>query len=215
MAPIIVDTKQKRKQILEAAIKIIAEKGIENSRIEDIAREAGIGKGTVYAYFPSKEALHQACLEYILYCFMENHSAADLTDGTVLEGLRSLFDFLKKVHTLSYPREYYLTLMELWMIFMKKGPSASGVDFRPLYNDEKKHVVELFKRGIREGVFREVDPEAASMLVMGIFDLFVFEWILGAVDMDDTTLMDTSIDIIMNGLLAGGSEKTKFNWRQK
>ena len=48
----------KEKQILAAARRIFAASGYYQARVEDIAREAGIGKGTVYEYFTSKEELY-------------------------------------------------------------------------------------------------------------------------------------------------------------
>jgi AcrR family transcriptional regulator len=43
-----------RKAILDAAVKLFAEKGFDQTSIEDIATEAGIGKTTIYGYFPNK-----------------------------------------------------------------------------------------------------------------------------------------------------------------
>lgn len=54
---------EKRRHILEAASDICAKKGFQGVTIEEIARLAGVGKGTVYEYFPSKEALFHELLE--------------------------------------------------------------------------------------------------------------------------------------------------------
>jgi AcrR family transcriptional regulator len=52
--------------ILEASVKVFADDGYESARIEDIAREAGIGKGTLYGYFSSKEELFRECIRYYI-----------------------------------------------------------------------------------------------------------------------------------------------------
>src|ERR1043166_5989936 len=49
-----------RRELLAAGRKLFAEKGIYDSRIEDLSREAGIGKGTLYLYFENKERLIEA-----------------------------------------------------------------------------------------------------------------------------------------------------------
>jgi AcrR family transcriptional regulator len=53
----------KRKAILEAAIKLFSRKGYEQTSIEELAREAGIGKGTVYSYFQTKKEIVRAFCE--------------------------------------------------------------------------------------------------------------------------------------------------------
>ncbi|MEM9216834.1 MAG: TetR/AcrR family transcriptional regulator [Cyanobacteria bacterium P01_F01_bin.150] len=55
--PKIVDKAAKRQEILEAAIAVFAKKGYHAAKMTDIASEAGMGKGTLYEYFPTKEAL--------------------------------------------------------------------------------------------------------------------------------------------------------------
>ncbi|HOX27865.1 MAG TPA: TetR/AcrR family transcriptional regulator [bacterium] len=50
-------TAKRRKQIFEAAVKVMADKGFHDSTIKEIAREAGLGKGTIYQYIRKKEDL--------------------------------------------------------------------------------------------------------------------------------------------------------------
>jgi AcrR family transcriptional regulator len=53
----------KKEKILDAAFMVYREAGFVNVRMEDIAKRAGVGKGTMYQYFPSKEALLEATVE--------------------------------------------------------------------------------------------------------------------------------------------------------
>ena len=55
--PKIVDKAAKRQEILEAAIAVFVEKGYHSAKMADIAVAAGMGKGTLYEYFPTKESL--------------------------------------------------------------------------------------------------------------------------------------------------------------
>jgi AcrR family transcriptional regulator len=50
-------------EILEAALKVFAEKGFAAARLEEIAQRAGVAKGTIYLYFPSKEAVFTALVK--------------------------------------------------------------------------------------------------------------------------------------------------------
>ncbi|WP_181409820.1 TetR/AcrR family transcriptional regulator [Martelella alba] len=57
---------ERRRIILDAALTVFAEKGFANARIEDIARLAGIGKGTVYLYFSDKQALFMGLISAMM-----------------------------------------------------------------------------------------------------------------------------------------------------
>ena len=64
--PKIIDKKEKRGRILDAAIRIFAQRGVKNTKIVDIAEAAGIGKGTVYEYFQSKDEIISASFRYFM-----------------------------------------------------------------------------------------------------------------------------------------------------
>lgn len=60
-----IDESDKRGRILNAALGLFVRHGIRRTSIDDVAREAGIAKGTVYLYFDSKDALFDAVAERI------------------------------------------------------------------------------------------------------------------------------------------------------
>lgn len=61
----------KRELILQAALKVFSDFGFHNAKIEEIAQEAGVGKGTVYEYFTSKKQLYQEMLKDRIEVFNE------------------------------------------------------------------------------------------------------------------------------------------------
>ena len=63
MSPKLVDKEEKKKAVLAAARTVFAKKGLASAKIEDVALEAGIGKGTVYEYFKSKDDIFFALFE--------------------------------------------------------------------------------------------------------------------------------------------------------
>ena len=72
MSPKIVDKEQKRRLIVEASLRVFASNGYEATRTIDIAKEAGIGKGTIYEYFRSKDEIVEAIFEYLFFNY-EQH----------------------------------------------------------------------------------------------------------------------------------------------
>jgi len=79
-----------RKAILDAAIKLFSRNGYENTRVEDLAQEAGIGKGTIYGYFKTKSEIFLAfCEDEIEHVFaVENNKSSD---SPLAQKLQKLF----------------------------------------------------------------------------------------------------------------------------
>jgi len=82
-------------EIIDSAMSLWAEKGFAATRLDDIAAEAGIAKGTIYRYFESKEALFEKAVETRLVATMNSISAHGAKfDGTTEELLRQLFEVM-------------------------------------------------------------------------------------------------------------------------
>src|SRR3954470_17850474 len=73
--------KERPAQIVEAALEAFGERGLAGARLEDIARRAGVAKGTIYSYFPNKEALFQAVIRRTVVLKIES-GERDFESGT-------------------------------------------------------------------------------------------------------------------------------------
>ena len=68
--PIVVDKEKKKREIIDAAIRVFSRQGYRRTKINDIAGEAGVGKGTVYEYFKSKEDLFLHMSEHLFELYI-------------------------------------------------------------------------------------------------------------------------------------------------
>ena len=66
MCPKVIDKKAKRQEILKAAMTVFARKGVAGTKMTDVAESAGIGKGTIYEYFKSKEEIFSEAFQHFL-----------------------------------------------------------------------------------------------------------------------------------------------------
>jgi AcrR family transcriptional regulator len=83
--------RQTRRAIMDAAIKLFSAKGFEHTSVDELAREAGVGKGTIYGYFKTKSEIFLAfCEEEIEYAFADLAGKRD-PDAPLLEQLHTLF----------------------------------------------------------------------------------------------------------------------------
>src|SRR3954452_655449 len=87
-------------QIIEAALEEFGRCGLSNARLEDIAKRAGVSKGTIYLYFPNKEELFREVIRSTVVAQIEQ-AEVDVANatGTATESLtrimRGSFEFLR------------------------------------------------------------------------------------------------------------------------
>ena len=161
----------KRQHILNAARKLLLEKGYYNISIRQIATLAEIGVGTIYSYFKSKEDIYAVLSEEVfdlLYHTM--NSAADKASGPV-DKIRRTGEAL-----LEFSNDHCM-----YYDFIDYFISTPQVIFP---NDIKDHVDYYGKRiiepvsmvisdGIAEGVFRDVDPGQYALIFFGSVHGFI------------------------------------------
>ena len=81
----------KRERILAAATAVFAERDFHRVQVSEVAERAGVGKGTVYLYFPSKDDLHQAALEGSLLALSPYMAPEVATGETRIDGRADLY----------------------------------------------------------------------------------------------------------------------------
>jgi AcrR family transcriptional regulator len=159
--PIIVDKAQKRRDIALSSKAIILQNGIDNLTIATIAKAAGIGKGTFYEYFKSKEALLFELVNLLLqeYNIRMEEKLARLS--TTRQKVKVFADFFyeEESHEL---RLLYKMFVGVTLL----SPQQEMVDFQRACFD---HYYLWFERLIEEGISQgEILPQVAQM-TRGIF----------------------------------------------
>ncbi|WJE51019.1 TetR/AcrR family transcriptional regulator [Bacillus cereus] len=151
--------KRKRSTILNAAIKLYSENGFAETKVAEIAKEAGVSFGTVFTYFDSKEALYESAilepLEEIKPYFTE---IEERFKGEPLEVVREMID--RHVQLLSM-RSEYLRLIQQVLARPDRFPKLFKEldDFRNGFIDSIYPVIEA---GQRLGYFYEESPSLVA-----------------------------------------------------
>jgi AcrR family transcriptional regulator len=153
-------------QIIDAAIEVFGERGLSGARLEDIAKRAGVSKGTIYLYFPNKEALFKEMVRLTIIARLEyEERTLEHHQGTALEQLES------------YMAEYWEFLNQPVVRTISRlviGELHRFPDLVRFYMDEvvrRKYdlVTRLIQRCVDAGVFRPVDPALAARLLFALF----------------------------------------------
>ncbi len=185
---------------MKAARKVFGRTGIGHFRMIEIADAAGVGKGTLYEYFPSKNDL-------ILGCFVD--MMEDL-GGFLNNRLSELQDPVCQIKTIiAATFEFYRTerdRIEALFDFYAMGiPRCDGkpalVEISPFYGEMIKQVGRIVQTGIDSGYFRPVNADLAASMILGLLDGLFFQIALRVISFDDDELQEEVGSIILGGLL--------------
>ena len=187
----------KRRTILDAAVRAFAAKGYHACRVGDIAEEARVAYGLVYHYFPSKEAVLEAV-------FRE-------TWGALLAALRELE--ARREPADEKVRKVAAIVLRSW----RNDPDLVRVLVRevarsPHLQQEVDEIAQAFAAlerivagGVEEGTFRaDLDPRLAAWMLYGALEEILTGWVLGQLpdgDGDVSAAERAVTDVLCHGLL--------------
>ncbi len=141
--------KQKTKQaILEAAIPLFNENGYDSTSIEQIAKNAGVGKGTVYSYFQTKKDIIKGFCEYELEQLHENIVTGSNQKAPILEQMLTIY--MTEFHHITQNREF-------GRLFLRETVFPNDYDIQTNVELEDKYFQLLFpilKKGQERGELR-------------------------------------------------------------
>jgi AcrR family transcriptional regulator len=143
-------------ELIEAALDVFAERGFAGARLEDIARRAGVTKGTVYLYFASKEELFEAAVRHTLVSSIARGQAT-LRD---FEGATP--DLLRAVITSWWHgvvRTKAATLAKLMFAEATNFPALARFYYENVIEPGRRLQARILERGIARGEFRPVPVE--------------------------------------------------------
>ena len=190
----------KKDQIVEAAALVFARSGYSNAVVADIALQANIGKGTVYAYFKSKEDLFFAVFEWFQ---KKTEKAATVRisslGGGATDRLKALNDSLMGMW--DEIEGVFVLVMEFWAASSstQMHQRFKGA-FKQLYDDYRQIVSALIREGIKSGEFRSnVKPEPVAAALVGTWDaLFLQAWFDDS--FDPAAAANDFLDTVLHGL---------------
>ncbi|HHY13822.1 MAG TPA: TetR/AcrR family transcriptional regulator [Thermoanaerobacterales bacterium] len=184
----------KKTMLLDAAAEIFSRDGYHKAKVGDIAKHAGVGKGTVYEYFVSKKELFQ---EVVRSSLGEYEEWIKLEVGSV----EKWDEKLKKMVEANI--EFALNYRNLARIVSGDPGGIGESTKRWLINERnsmKKFVEHIILNGTRDKIFRPVDPDITSHIVLGALGA-----VIGKILFDDETdehegVKNKLMDILMYGV---------------
>jgi AcrR family transcriptional regulator len=201
--------RQRRKEarpqeLLDAALDLFVEKGFSATRSEEVAQRAGVSKGTLYLYYPSKEELLKEVIRH--------NMVPEIAEG--LETVRSFSGSSAELLTLIYTMWWERIgetrasgIMKLMISEARNFPEIAQFYVEEVIQPSEELLSTMLRRGIERGEFRPIDvTEVVHALVAPMLYLVMHKHSIGACAVshriDARSFIKAQLDLVLHGLHA-------------
>ena len=170
----------KRSAILDATLNLISQRGFHGTPMSMIAEEAGVGAGTIYRYFDSKEALINE-----LYLELKHEISQAMLAGVTLEA--STEEIFRKVWLNTF---YYCIQNPPEMVFLEQYHNSTfhTLETEALTQEFLAPLISVFQTGVETGEIKSIPFEMLSAFVYDVTIAHAKRHISGALVMDASNL---------------------------
>ena len=193
----------KRRVILDAAMRVFARQGFHTCRVSDIADEAGVAYGLVYHYFSSKEQILDTMFLERWDLMLAAIAQADRTERSPRDKLRAIAGFI--VDSYRYEPE----LMKVIVVEVTRAANTFGRTHLAKIREAYALIAGIVERAQAEGVFRsEITPEFGALAFYGSIEQVLTRWIFDRDSVDEDELEGAKtmiVETICRGLERDGA----------
>ncbi len=182
-------------EITAAALAAFAEKGYAATRVDDVARRAGVSKGLLYLYFKTKEELFKAVIRSFVIPRIE--ALTDIIDRSELSSEEFLRGpFLEFVKTL--PGSPISILIRLMIAEGPKHPDLLQFYWENVVSRGLAALTEMLERGVQQGEFRRsVVNDLPHLFVMPVLFSIIFKSLFEKHCPAPDRLIETQLDLLI------------------
>ena len=157
---------ERPEQILNAALIEFGERGLAGTRLEDIAKRAGLSKGTIYLYFSNKEAVFREMVRHLVVSQLEEREREyDAATGTATEALT---DYMRGYWTFIRSSQF-APLFRLIHAEIHNFPDLAQFYADEVVTRKNRLIAAILTRGMEAGEFRKLDPVVAARMLTAPF----------------------------------------------
>jgi TetR/AcrR family fatty acid metabolism transcriptional regulator len=162
----------RRRQILDAAVRVFGQKGFTQCRVSDIAEEAGVAYGLVYHYFASKDEVLDTLFLERWDVLVELIGDVDKQDIPAREKLRAIAAFIVD----SYRHDP--DLMKVIIVEVTRAANSFGRTHLDKIREAYAGIAEIVERGQSDGEFKDtITPQFAALAFYGAIEQVLTGWI--------------------------------------
>jgi AcrR family transcriptional regulator len=189
---------ERKSQILNAAEDVFTQKGFEEARMDDIAEETGLSKGTLYLYFKSKDDLIIAILDRMFQREFKQLENLDQDVASATEAIWKITDLLTK-EILSLLRLVPIVYQFLALAFRNKYVQKALKKYINRYLDI---LVPIIQRGIDSGEFRQVDAREVAIAMGAMMEGTLLLWVYDKSIVEPEYHIHAGMKLLLEGVQA-------------
>lgn len=166
-------TKPKYKQIIDAAVIVIAENGYHQAQVSKIAKQAGVADGTIYLYFKNKEDILISVFREKMAGFIEGFQAILEKDSSIEEKLTDVVENHFRVLQ-EDPHLAIVTQLEL-----RQANKELRFQINNVFKEYIMLLGKLLEYGMENGeLSKDLDPRLARQMLFGTMDEILTSWVM-------------------------------------
>jgi TetR/AcrR family transcriptional regulator, fatty acid metabolism regulator protein len=187
----------KRRVILDAAVRVFARQGFHTCRVSDIADEAGVAYGLVYHYFPSKETILDTLFLERWDVMLAAIAETEQTEHSPREKLRAIASFIVD----SY--RYDPDLMKVIIVEVTRAANTFGRTHVDKIMQAYAGIGRIVEQAQKDGTFRtEIDAIFAAQAFYGLIEQVLTQWIFSGLPISPEEFEHVKTEIVE--MICGG-----------
>ena len=202
------EAERTRRTILGASLKVFSTKGYSRTRLEDVAKEAGVTRGAIYWHFDNKAKLYGSAVSESVSGYRKRLTNILLSDLLPLPKIRTL---MKEWLITLEEDEAYRTLVEMALTKTEfDDQTVEGVrDWFGFVDEVQRAIVDLIREGIDAGeIQKEVDPEVAGLALISYLNGIEETWFIqnmsnGESRFSPADMADELVAFVLRGMTDG------------
>jgi len=179
----------KKEKIIGAALEIFSQKLFHQVAMSEVAAASGVGKGTIYLYFDSKEALFREVIKYSYNAYYESLQDCLAAGNSAREKLKKVIDMQNE----------FMQTQKKFVYMLAEEKLISSLILEEEAFQCQQEIIDLVGRvieeGIKQGEFRSMNPVLAAKIFMGAVAAL---WYSAYVYESKEDLCQNSVDEIMS-----------------
>lgn len=195
------------RQILDAAFRVFGDRGLHRATLDDVARAAGITKGTIYLYFPSKAALFAAMLKARVTALMP---LAEGAGGPAAGSTRERMTRFGRLLYRFFRSPQYLNMFRAVVSEAAEFPDEAALLYRDWVLHANRRLADVLRAGVDTGELRHVDTLVAARAFIGMFMIFgISQGLLGGqriLPLSDRRVVETVAEVFFQGVARPGAD---------
>ena len=196
MAPKPDVSEERTEQIMEAALKVFAEHGVEQARMEDIGAVAGLSKATLYLYFRTKDALIGAIMRRVFASMLHSFRIPAASEGTVKEQLRQFgAQVVTELHRM---RPLMPLLYEFYAMGLRK--SAAREVLAEFVTEFIAILAPVIEQGVASGQLGAVNPEKVAVALGAMLEGTLLLWAFAPERVDMEAQIAYGMELLLKSL---------------